>query len=201
MARELSADGLFPDDILWFLQDKEHQTIDEVDILIGQIEENAYGQQMIMSSTLQADSASAISGDNFANVDSDELKRLHDLNFNKNMKRSTNTWINRFETWRVSREVPWKLEEIPLSNFDEILQQFFTELKTCKGEDYEPESLHVMLRALNRHLRDSGFTHRTNDEQFLGVKRVLNGKAIDLHEKGKGKKKRRKWSKCGQQKY
>ena len=48
-----------------------------------------------------------------------------------------------------------------------------------------------MLGALNRHLCDSGCAHRINDEQFLGAKRVLNGKAIDLREKGKGKKKRK----------
>ena len=107
-------------------------------------------------------------------------------------------------------KVPWKLEDIPLSNFDEILQRFFAELKTCKGEDYDPDSLRTMLGALNCHLRDSGCAHRINDEKFLGAKRVLNGKAIDLREKGKGKKKRKadqitdeeeEQIKCGQQKY
>ena len=48
-----------------------------------------------------------------------------------------------------------------------------------------------MLGALNRHLHDSGCAHRISDEQFLGAKRVLNGKAIDLCEKGKGKKRRK----------
>ena len=95
--------------------------------------------------------------------------------------------MKRFELWRVSREVPWKLEDILLSNFDEILQRFFAELKTCKGEDYELDSLRTMLGALNRHLRDSDCAHRINDKQFLGAKGVLNGKAIDLREKGKGK--------------
>ena len=134
--------------------------------MIRQIEVNTDEQPL--SSTQQADSASAV-GDNFANADSAELKRLHDLNLNKNMKRSTNTWVNRFDSWRVCREVPWKLEDIPLLNFDEILQRFFPELKTCKGEDYEPDSLRTMLGALSRHLRDSGCAHRINDEQFLGA--------------------------------
>ena len=182
MATELSRE-LFPDDILWFLQDMEHETIDEVDTLTRQIE--IYTDEQPLGSTQQADS---VSGDNFANADSVELKRLHDLNFNKNTKRSTNSWVNRFDSWRVSREVPWKLEDIPLSNFDEVLQRFFAELKTRKGEEYEPDSWRTMLGALNRHLRDSGCAHRINDEQFLGV---LNGKAIDLREKGKGKKKRK----------
>ena len=74
----------------------EHQTINEVDRLIGQIEVNTDMQQM--NSTQHADSASAISGDNFANINSEELKRLHNLNFNINMKQ--------VEMWRVSREVP-----------------------------------------------------------------------------------------------
>jgi len=65
--------------------------------------------------------------------------------------------------------VPWKLEDIPLSNFDKILQRFFAELKTCKGEDYEPDSLSTMLGALNRHPCDSGCAHRINNEQFLGA--------------------------------
>ena len=52
-----------------------------------QIEVNTDEQPM--SSTQQADYASAV-GDNIANADSVELKRLHDLNFNKNTKRSTN---------------------------------------------------------------------------------------------------------------
>ena len=140
-----------------------------------------------MSSTQHADSASAISGDNFVNVDSEELKWLNDLHFNQNTKRSTNTWINRFGTWKVSREVPCKLEEIPLSNFDERLQRFFTELKTCKSKDYEPDSLRTMLGALNCHLRDSGCTHRINDEQFLGAKM---GRRLTCVRKAKRRKKK-----------
>ena len=70
MATELSRE-LFPDDILWFLQDMERETIDEVDTLICQIEVNTDEQPL--SSTQQADSASAV-GDNFANADSVELK-------------------------------------------------------------------------------------------------------------------------------
>ena len=57
MATELFRE-LFPDDILWFLQDMERETIDEVDTLIRQIEVNTDEQPL--SSTHQADSASAV---------------------------------------------------------------------------------------------------------------------------------------------
>ena len=62
----------------------KRETIDEVDTLICQIEVNK--DERPLSSTQQADSASAICSaavDNFANADSVELKRLHDLNFSK----------------------------------------------------------------------------------------------------------------------
>ena len=123
MGIELSRE-LFPDDILWFLQDMKRETIDEVDTLICQIEVNK--DERPLSSTQQADSASAICSaavDNFANADSGSKKATR-LELQQNTKRSTNTWVNRFDSWRVSREVPWKLEDIPLLNLDEILQRF-----------------------------------------------------------------------------
>ena len=73
--------NFYPDNILWFLQNMEHQTINEVDRLIGQIEVKADAQQR--SSTQHADSVSAISGHNFVNTDFEELKRLHDLTSTK----------------------------------------------------------------------------------------------------------------------
>ena len=64
----------------------------------------------------------------------------------------------------IQRSAAWKLEDILLSNFDKILQLIFTELKTCKGEDYEPDSLRTMLGALNHHLYDSDCAYRINNE-------------------------------------
>ena len=78
MATELSASELFLDDILWFLRAMDHETIDEVDRLISQIEENV--DMQLLNSTPHVDSASTISN-KFANVDSVELKRLYDINF------------------------------------------------------------------------------------------------------------------------
>ena len=57
MGTELSRE-LFPDDILWFLQDMKREIIDEVDTLIHQIEVNK--DERPLSSTQQVDSASAI---------------------------------------------------------------------------------------------------------------------------------------------
>ena len=46
-----------------------------------------------------------------------------------------------------------------------------------------------MQTALDRYLRDQGFTSSIlRDKEFVKSRKVLNGKAIELHEMGKGKR-------------
>lgn len=46
-----------------------------------------------------------------------------------------------------------------------------------------------MQTSLDRYLRDEGYTHSIlRDKEFVKCRKVLNGKAIELHEKGKGKR-------------
>ena len=51
------------------------------------------------------------------------------------------------------------------------MQRFFAELVKKNGENYEPESLNVMIAALDRHI------NLLKDKEFVGCRRVLNGKA------------------------
>ena len=47
----------------------------------------------------------------------------------------------------------------------------------------------VMQTALDRYLTDQGYTSRIlRDKEFVKSRKVLNGKAIELHEMGKGKR-------------
>ena len=78
----------------------------EVDQLTSQIDPsviNAAEQSVLHASSAQCfNSASPLStrSSKFAEVNAAELKRLQNKNINKNTKRSTNTWVNRFEAWR-----------------------------------------------------------------------------------------------------
>jgi len=42
---------------------------------------------------------------------------------------------------------------------DGILQQLYAELMKCDGEEYEPESLKIMQAALDRGLREEGYSY------------------------------------------
>jgi len=47
-----------------------------------------------------------------------------------------------------------------------------------------------MLAALNRYIRSTGCRYsRAKDKELLESRKVLNGKAIELQEQGKGKQK------------
>lgn len=46
----------------------------------------------------------------FAEATTADLKRFQNKNRNKNTAKTTNTWVKRFEAWRVLRNVPLPLE-------------------------------------------------------------------------------------------
>jgi len=54
-----------------------------------------------------------------------ECERLVLKNKNENTARSTNTWVNRFENWRVARGLPQPLLEIRHEDLDETLLKLF----------------------------------------------------------------------------
>ena len=58
-----------------------------------------------------------------------------------------------------------------------------------KGEDYEPESLKVMMASLDRHLKNKGCTLSiVRDREFSSSKEVLEEKAKQLRLAGRGKR-------------
>ena len=62
------------------------------------------------------------------------------------------------------------------------MQRFFAEFVKKNGENYEPESLKVMLAALDRHIRSSCGFSLLKDKEFVNCHRVLNGKAIPTEQ-------------------
>ena len=42
-------------------------------------------------------------------------------------------------------------------NLNSLLKRFYAEVKTKNGEDYEPDSLRVMIAAIDRFLKDKGY--------------------------------------------
>ena len=70
-----------------------------------------------------------------------------------------------------------------------LLEVFYAEIKTKHGAEYEPESLKVMLAALDRHLKENGYPCSIiKDRAFFSSKQVLEGKAKQLRAAGHGKR-------------
>jgi len=60
-------------------------------------------------------------------------------------------------------------------------------VKKKDGSDYEPDSLHTMLGALDIHFRNAGYKFMIiKDEEFAECRQVLNGKAMNLERWEKG---------------
>ena len=130
-------------------------------------------------------SASRVSSTELKKASKEELERLISKTENTNTKITTQTWMNRLNSWRETRNITQELHEIPLEELDKVLQRFYAELMKGNGTEYEPESLRVMIACL---LRDHGATHSIlKDKCFETSRKTLEGKAIELRQHGKGK--------------
>ena len=78
----------------------------------------------------------------------DELK-----NYSKNEKtaESTGFWHSVWNNWCVDKEITDEIENYEPTELNTLLEHFYDELNNKKGEDYEPESLKVMMASLDRH--------------------------------------------------
>ena len=77
---------------------------------------------------------------------------------NKNTKKSTETWLRTHLEWANEKKKPKSIENLSPAELDEVLGDFYTELKKKDGSDYESESLGVMQASLDRHLKNKGYT-------------------------------------------
>ena len=104
-------------------------------------------------------------------------------NANKNTKRTTQTWIRRFNVWRAERGISNALHEIPRENLHTILKRFFAKVVKENGDEYEPDCLKMMLACLDRHLKEHGasFSIRA-DQEFEESRKVLNRHAKEIWE-------------------
>ena len=101
----------------------------------------------------------------------------------KNVK-STNKWINCYCSWAKDRNQPEEIEVLAPSVLDNILQQFFAEIKKQHGDDYEPNSLCGMQASIERYLPEKQHSI-LNSRQFASSRAVLQGKARSLRMMGK----------------
>ena len=62
-------------------------------------------------------------------------------------------------SWAKLRNKEQEVERLEPSRLDEILQQFYAEVKRKDGTDYKTSSLINMQAALDRRLREAGYMY------------------------------------------
>ena len=59
-------------------------------------------------------------------------------------------------TWKDHKGIQGALVHLSEHQLNELLQQFYAEIRKEDGTEYEPDSLRVMLAALDRHFKENG---------------------------------------------
>ena len=125
----------------------------------------------------------------FIEADEELIELLKSESETKNTQRSTDYWKGIFEKWE---RITWKeeqLENYDLTQLNEVLSQFYAELRKENDQDNDPNSLKVMQAALDQHLRSQNYPKSIlRDTEFVSSRKVLEGKARNLREQGMGKR-------------
>ena len=78
---------------------------------------------------------------------------------NTNTTKSTCQWLRGYPTQAKLRNKEQEIEKAPPSRLDEMLPQFYAEVKRKDGTDYKPLSLANMQAALDCSLREAGYMY------------------------------------------
>ena len=92
-----------------------------------------------------------------------------------------------WKNWCIDKEITDEIEDYEPAELNTLLEHFYAEVNNKKGEDYEPESLKVMMMAsLDRHLKNKACTlFIVRDREFSSSKEVLEDKAKQLRLGGR----------------
>ena len=112
------------------------------------------------------------------------IQSLKENALNKNTVQSTNNWIKVWKSWAAQKGYDESRETL-----NKILEQFYATVRKKDGGDYEPDSLRVMVTAIDRYLTEKRYKYSIiRDREFKSSKQVLEGKARLLRQQGKGKR-------------
>ena len=107
---------------------------------------------------------------------------------NANTTKRTCQWLHVCLSCAKLRSKEQETETLKPSSLEEILQQFYAQMKRKDRIDYELSSLANIQAALDRRLRETGYMYSLlTGRPFVNSRNVLAGKTRLLREQGKGK--------------
>ena len=116
------------------------------------------------------------------------IQSLRENGMNKNTVQSTNNWVKVWKSWAAEKGHDESIEKYEPEALNKILEQFYATVRKKDGDDYEPDSLRVMVTAIDRYLTEKEYKYSIiRDREFKSSKQVLEGKARLLRQQGKGK--------------
>ena len=125
----------------------------------------------------------------FSSATATTIQQLKNISINENTVKSTAFWLSVWKKWCLEKEIAAEIENYEPTQLNSLLERFYAEIKNKHGEDYEPESLKVMITSLDRHLKNKGYKLSIiRDREFSSSKQVLDGKAKQLRSAGRGKR-------------
>ena len=91
----------------------------------------------------------------FPEISCEEIEKLAEKAVNKNIVETTKTWMNVWKSWAESNGLSDDIVKYEAKELNACLSRFFAEIRKSDGSDYEPDSLRVMLAAIDRHLKQN----------------------------------------------
>jgi len=73
---------------------------------------------------------------------------------NKNTQQSTNNWVKVWKSWAAQNGYDDSIEKYEPEGVNKILEEFYATVRKKDGGDYEPDSLRVMVTAIDRYLTE-----------------------------------------------
>ena len=120
----------------------------------------------------------------------EELEKSIDDQKSVNTCRSTKFAQRTWQAWLERSEFEKKpIETFTKQELTQMLAHFYWEIRTAKGEDFEPSSLKTIQRSLDRYLQEKGSTFSIiRDEDFSKANKALDAKVKSLKKSGKRNK-------------
>ena len=72
----------------------------------------------------------------------------------KNIQQSTNNWVKVWKSWAAQKGYDDNIEKYEPEALNKILEEFYATVRKKDGEDYEPDSLRVMVTTIDRYLTE-----------------------------------------------
>ena len=92
------------------------------------------------------------------------IQSLKENAMNKNTLQSTNNWIKVWKSWAAQKGYDESIEKYKPETLNKILEQFYA---TIRKKDGEPDSLRVMVAAIDRYLTEKEYKHSIiRDREF-----------------------------------